>query len=154
MPSPLDVELHVKYIQNLDEVRSFYSGWDELASSPTLRWLSEKRLGIPFNRTSPYQRGILGFDCVMYNGPERCFTKGWNGWLCQELLGWWSWWVLGSSTRYNRTVWRMFQDPPWGLSWLELLLTCRNFRSTSWSWWSYPWNTLCYPDPSDPECSG
>jgi hypothetical protein len=33
MPPPLDVELHVKYIQNLDQVRALYLGWRELPTS-------------------------------------------------------------------------------------------------------------------------
>ena len=35
---PLDVELHVKYIQNLDLVRLLYLGSGELPSSRKARW--------------------------------------------------------------------------------------------------------------------
>jgi len=159
MPTSLDVDLHVKYIQNLDEVRSLYSGWDGPASWPKLRWLSEKRPGVPFNRTSPCKRGILGFDCVMYNGPERCSTERWDGRLCHELLGWWSWWVLVSSTSpiyYLARTWKFSSLRSW-YHWfgyhVRPLLTFRNIRGTSWSRRSYPRNALCHPDLSDSECS-
>jgi len=67
MPPPLDINLHVKYIQNLDQVRPLLFS---ALSPPETADEIEKRPGVPSYRTFTDKWGLLGSYCIMYHGSE------------------------------------------------------------------------------------